>query len=233
MNVDPKIKGWIRDICEVIVVLALIIILSKLLLGPKMLIPLVAVTSESMLHTSDDWQRWLLSHNISEDMIASFPIGGGFAKGDMIVTITPDGGGTLHGFFSDTRVGDVVIYERDKQHSFGAPPIIHRVVGVVEVKDWSLYSTEGSLDCLTVEGFLLEYIPHVKGCSEGERCSYARFPKSGDFSFYVTKGDNNRESDQCSNIALPVTDAQLTARGWIVIPYLGWLKLILNVFIPL
>lgn len=233
MNIDPKIKGWIRDIGEVVAVLALIIVFSKLLLGANMLIPLVAVTSESMLHTSDAWEQWLLSHNVSDERIQSFPMGGGFARGDMIVTITPDGRGTIHGLFSDTKLGDVVIYERDKLHSFGAPPIIHRVVGVVEVKDWEVYSIEGTLDCLAFEGFQGEYIPHVKGCVEGKRCSYASFPKTGDFRFYVTKGDNNPGSDQCSNIALPVTDAQLTARGWIVIPYLGWLKLILNVFIPL
>lgn len=233
MGIDPKIREWIRDIGEVVAVLALIILFSKLFLGAKMLIPLVAVTSESMLHESDAWEHWLLSHNVSEGVIDSFPIQGGFAKGDMIVTITPDGKGTIHGFFSDTTLGDVVIYERDRIHSFGAPPIIHRVVGVVEVRDWEVYSTEGTLDCLAVDDFQGEYILHVKGCVEGERCSYASFPETGDFRFYVTKGDNNPGSDQCSNLALPVTDAQLTARGWIVIPYLGWLKLILNAFIPL
>jgi hypothetical protein len=233
MKIDPQLKGWIKDVGEVVVTLLAIIILSSALLGPKMLIPLVAVTSESMLHKSDSWRAWLLAENVSENTLNSFPMQGGFAMGDMIVTITPNKGGTIHGLFSDTSLGDVVIYNRDRQHNPGAPPIIHRIVGVVEVKDWNITSVNGTLDCLTEDDFRNEYVPNVRGCVLGLQCPYSSYPATGDFRFYVTKGDNNPRSDQCINIALPVTDSQLTARGWFVIPYVGWLKLILNMFIPL
>lgn len=228
MKSKPEVKGWVRDFAEVAITLAVIIVVSKLLLGAHMLVPLVAVTSPSMVHTSDGWQSWLVSNGISESDIRGFPFRGGFARGDMILTITPDGRGTILPFFSDTGIGDVVIYNRDKIHRGNEPPIIHRVVGVVRVKDWRVDSVEGSLDCLDVSEFDNRYISYVKNCAEGVDCPYVEFPKTGDFRFYVTKGDNNPRSDQCVNIALPVTDAQLTARGWIVIPYLGWLKLALN-----
>jgi signal peptidase I len=228
-----EFKGWVRDFAEVILTLAVIMIISKLFLGPHMLVPLVAVTSPSMLHTSDEWHSWLLSHGFSEDVVQGFPMVGGFARGDMIVTITPDGGGVIHSFFSDTQLGDVVIYKRDRLHMINEPPIIHRVVGVVWVRDWEVEATEGTLDCLTVEEFESRYIPYVESCVYESNCPYPDFPESGSFRFYITKGDNNPRSDQCVNIALPVTDAQLTARGWIVIPYVGWLKLALNLFFGL
>jgi len=56
---------------------------------------------------------------------------------------------------------------------------------------------------------------------------YRTYPVSDSFRLYVTKGDNNRGTDQCGGI-LPVTDSQILARGWIRIPYLGWVKLVLN-----
>ncbi len=234
MNPKLGIKGLVRDLIEVGITLAVIIILSKVLLGAHMLVPLVAVTSQSMLHTSDEWHSWLISHNISEEDIQRFPFRGGFARGDMIITITPNNKGTIHPLFSDTKIGDVVIYKRDKLHKGNEPPIIHRVVGIVWVKDWKVNSTEGTLACLTEEDFENIYIHYVKNCVQGFNCPYTDFPEIGDFRFYITKGDNNPNADQCSSsryyegdIALPVTDAQLTARGWIVIPYLGLLKLYL------
>ncbi|RLI88900.1 MAG: hypothetical protein DRO62_02825 [Candidatus Altiarchaeales archaeon] len=233
MNFKLEIRGWLRDFAEVAIALTVIIGVSKLLLGAHMLVPLVAVTSSSMLHTSDEWQNWLISHNISEEELKGFPMGGGFARGDMILTITPDNKGVIHPFFSDTKIGDVIIYKRDKLHRGNAPPIIHRVVGVVWVEGWRVRDTDGTLDCLTVEDFEDRYIPYVKNCVYGSSCPYTDFPETGSFRFYITKGDNNPGSDQCVNIALPVTDAQLTARGWIVIPYVGWLKLALNFLLGL
>jgi hypothetical protein len=233
MRIDPQLKGWAKDIGEVILTLGAIILLSSALLGAKMLIPLVAVTSESMLHKSDAWRIWLLAGNVSKSTVDRFPMQGGFAMGDMIVTISPDKGGTIHGLFSDTSLGDVIIYNRDRLHTPNAPPIIHRIVGVIQVKDWNITGVNGTLDCMTEDDFLSTYIPNVRSCVSGLRCPYTSYPTSGDFRFYVTKGDNNPRSDQCINISLPVTDAQLTARGWVVIPYIGWLKLILNMFIPL
>jgi signal peptidase I len=235
MNSKIEIKGWVRDLVEVAITLGVIILLSRLLLGAQMLVPLVAVTSQSMLHESNGWENWLISHGISAEDTQKFPFRGGFARGDMIVTITPDNEGTVLPFFSDTGVGDVVIYERDKPHQGNEPPIIHRVVGIVQVSNWSVESTEGTLACLTEENFRDTYVRYVKNCVDGFNCLYTRFPETGDFRFYITKGDNNQNADQCSSspsgrppmgdIALPVTDAQLTARGWIAIPYVGFLKL--------
>ncbi len=242
-KVFTEVKGWVRDLAEVVAVLAVIIIISKILLGSNLILPLVAVTSCSMYHggslwngvdcqSHGVWDTWLINKNITID---GFPFWNGFSKGDMIITVTPDGGGTILPLFPDTSLGDVVIYNRDKMHS-GNEPIIHRVVGIVKVRDWEIKGVEGTLSCLSVEDFNDTYIPYVKDCVSGGRCPYRDYPKSGDFEFYITKGDNNPYPDQCGangGIALPVTDEQLVARGWIRIPYLGWLKIALNKIIPI
>ena len=50
---DKVSKPWWRDILEVLVTLAVIIIVLQLLLGAHMTVPLVAVVSCSMLHQDD------------------------------------------------------------------------------------------------------------------------------------------------------------------------------------
>jgi len=230
MDIKKEIKGLLKDLLEVAVTLAVILIVSKFIFGANMLVPLVAVTSNSMLHTNDGWSTWLNAKGIPEAQVGSFPLRSGFSQGDMILTITPDGKGTILPIFSETQLGDVVIYNRDSLHR-GNEPIIHRVVGVVNVADYSVSGIEGTLDCLTEEDFNEEYIKSIKDCQMGEECPYNEFPEGGNFRFYITKGDNNHGTDQCgpgNGIALPVPDSQLTARGWIRIPYLGWLKLGLN-----
>jgi len=233
-----------KDIIEVLGAILAIIILSKIFLGQRMLVPLVVVTSCSMYHPndilgvgcsstfdSDSWKEWLLARNISEDKIRTFPFQSGFSKGDMILTITPDGTDTLIKYFPDTQVGDVIIYERDRKH-FGGGPIIHRVVGIVHVRNWSVVSVEGTLDCFSEKDFQEKFIPIIKKCQESsifekDLCPYFDYPTTPDFEFFITKGDNNPSSDQCSPtpIALPVTNKQLLARGFLRIPYLGWIKL--------
>lgn len=246
---EEDAKGLVRDILEIGVILAAIIILSKLFLGAHMLVPLVAVTSCSMYHEGDflgvgcpvyhsgDWDGWLLRSNISRSRIESFPLRSGFSMGDMILTIAPGAGETVLPIFSDTPLGDVIIYERDRApHKTGdVGPIIHRVVGIVSVRDWRVVDVTGTLSCLSVEDFEDRYIGYVRDCVDGGVCYYSSFPETGDFSFYITKGDNNPGVDQCpitnsyaGDIALPVTDAQLTARGWIRIPFVGWAKLLLS-----
>jgi len=235
MDIKNELKNWVKDLLEVAVTLAVIIIVSKLLFGAKMLVPLVAVTSNSMLHTSDEWRGWLTAGGVPESQINSFPLQGGFSQGDMVLTITPNGEGTILPIFPDTQVGDVIIYNRDRLHR-GNEPIIHRVVGIVYVTDWKVIKTEGVLDCLDEEDFDDRYIRSIQECRQGGRCPYNEIPADGNFRFYITKGDNNHGSDQCgpgNGIALPVPDSQLTARGWIRIPYLGWLKLGLNAILGL
>lgn len=234
-NLKKEATQWAKDIIEVIVTIAVIIIVSRLVFGAQMLVPLVAVTSGSMFHSDGgDWRSWMINKGIPESEISDFPMQNGFARGDMILTITPDGKGTLFPVFSDTKLGDVVIYTRDKLHS-GNEPIIHRIVGIVDVKDFGVYNKTGTLDCLKEEDFNLRYIPYVKNCIEKtEPCPYPTSPETGNFRFYITKGDNymtNKVTDQCGmggGISLPVTEKQLTARGWIRLPYVGYIKLLLN-----
>ena len=145
----------------------------------------------------------------------------------MVLVITPDGTGTILPFFSGTKIGDVVIYLRDRRVS-GSEPIIHRVVGIVDVRDNRIYNVTGTLDCYTQKDFEAKFIPYIKNCQKGYRgCPYGSFPSGNDYKLYMTKGDNNRGTDQCGGI-LPVTEQEILARGWIRLPYLGWLKLILN-----
>ncbi|HIE34048.1 MAG TPA: hypothetical protein EYP86_02780 [Candidatus Altiarchaeales archaeon] len=172
----------------------------------------------------------LLCMSQKDYRISKFPMQNGFAMGDMIITVTPDGKGTIIPLFPDTQLGDVIIYNRDKLHP-GKEPIIHRVIGIVHVKDWKIESIEGTLACLTEQDFENKFIPYIGSCIQGNSCPYADYPNSGTFRFYLTKGDNNPMPDQCGydgGIALPVNEKQLTARGWIRLPYIGWLKLILN-----
>ncbi|MEA3255685.1 MAG: S26 family signal peptidase [Candidatus Altiarchaeota archaeon] len=254
MDLNEEVKSWVRDIAEVLVTLAVVLIVLKLLLGAHMMVPLVAVVSCSMLHEGDaigsvsyglaqisypillddscsyryskSWVNWIKKRMPGQDT-DKFPLRSGFSVGDMILVITPDGGGTILPFFSETKVGDVIIFNRDK--NTGNEPIIHRVVGIVKVKDWRIQAVEGTLDCTTEQDFTDKYIRYVRECQEGTAgCRYRDYPKGSEFEFYITKGDNNEGTDQCSASILPVTDAQVTARGWLRIPYVGWLKLVLN-----
>lgn len=354
MKLKEEVKSWVKDIAEVLITLAVILIVLRLLLGAHMPVPLVAVVSCSMLHEDDaigsvsyglaqvtypilldspcsygsrvhknwvylfswdnipgndserllrylrddhdigwvesaeirksddgktlhiikdenlveimidekeekailkirddrtyylkvkkekgklniynwvNWKDWIkqrISGQEIEKEIEKFPLKSGFSVGDMILVITPDGKGTILPFFSETKIGDVIIFNRDKKTS-GNEPIIHRVVGIVRVKNWEIQEIKGTLDCKTKQNFEEEFIPYVKNCQKGtERCLYGDFPKESEFEFYITKGDNNEGTDQCTANMLPVTDAQVTARGWIRIPYIGWLKLLLN-----
>jgi len=264
MKLKEEVKSWVKDIAEVLITLAVILIVLRLLLGAHMPVPLVAVVSCSMLHEDDaigsvsyglaqvtypilldspcsygsrvhknwvNWKDWIkqrISGREIEKEIEKFPLKSGFSVGDMILVITPDGKGTILPFFSETKIGDVIIFNRDKKTK-GNEPIIHRVVGIVRVKNWEIQEIKGTLDCKTKQNFEEEFIPYVKNCQKGtERCLYGDFPKESEFEFYITKGDNNEGTDQCKANMLPVTDAQVTARGWIRIPYIGWLKLLLN-----
>ncbi len=166
----------------------------------------------------------------------------GFDRGDMIFVITPNGKGKILGFefptlFSETKLGDVVIYERDLAHG-GGEPIIHRVVGIIHVKNWTVEKVEGAMsDCVTVDDINGRFVPMILSCiGKKPDCPYKSYPTTGNFNFFITKGDNNPGIDQCGSIAYPINEKQLLARGWIRLPYIGWLKLllneILNLFIP-
>ncbi len=221
----PKwLSPWVRDTADVGATVLTIIIILRLLLGADMLVPLVVVTSQSMVHTAGDnsWISWLQSRGVKDNVISSFPLTSGFDMGDMMVVRDPK-----------AVLGDVIIYERDLHHlNFSSTdPIIHRVVGVAQVKDYVPVSGEGTLDCFTLNSFK-QYADNVRACQEGsEKCFYSRYPEGGDFRFFITKGDNNAGSDQCNinfKIAYPVNDAQVTGRAFLRLPMIGWPKLILS-----
>ena len=222
--------SWVRDFVEVAVTLAVIIIVLRVALGSHTLVPLVVVTSGSMEHNSDAWVSWLKGRGVGESEIEDFSFQGGFWMGDMIVTKAPGGYGFL---FGETKVGDVIIFERDKKHlhsTGNTEPIIHRIVGVVEVEGGEAVRSAGALDCLKLSDFEV-YLDKVGACQAGRNCEYGKVPEGGDYNFYVTKGDNNPGTDQCGSrggIVYPVTDAQIKARGWIRLPYIGWVKLLFN-----
>jgi signal peptidase I len=250
---EEKTKPLWRDVLEVLLSLAVILVVLRLLLGANMPVPLVAVVSCSMLHEDDvigsvsygfaratgplfaegicvydagkTWKEWI-KQRVPDADIEGFPLKSGFSVGDMILVTTPDGNGTIFPFFSRTRVGDVVIFNRDEK-SRGGEPIIHRVIGIVKVQKGQVAGVEGTLDCFTEHEFESRFIPYVTSCRQGGPCPYKTVPSGDDYEFYLTKGDNNRGSDQCNGI-LPIPSSQVIARGWIRIPYIGWLKLFLN-----
>ena len=224
------IKPWVKDIVEVVVEVGIIIIVLKLLLGAKMLLPLVAVTSGSMIHDSgdDSWKTWMTDRNMTEQQISGFPLLDGFNVGDMIVVKDPN-----------AKLGDVLIYERDKDHSAaGDIPIIHRAIGIAYVEDWNVVRTEGTLDCFNNET-ILRYVNIIHDCASLDslkNCPYPEIPKTSSFRMYVTKGDHNHESDQCSQImqiSYPVSEEQVLGRGFFRIPYIGYLKIIPTMILKL
>jgi len=215
---------WVRDLVDVALNVLVIIVILRLLLGADMLVPLVVVTSESMVHESGDlgWITWLNNKGVGNSTLSAFPLQDGFNMGDMIVVKDPK-----------ATLGDVIIYERDLDHlTFSSrDPIIHRVVGIVHVKDYVPVSVEGTLDCMSMTQFT-PYVDKVIACQRNSGyCPYTRYPKGGDFSLFITKGDHNDASDQCNpkmQISYPVNDAQVTGRAFIRLPYLGWPKLLLS-----
>jgi hypothetical protein len=222
-RLPPWLSPWVRDGVDVGLTVLTIIVVLKLLFGADMLVPLVVVTSESMVHETGDesWSTWLEARGVPNAVVDSFPLQGGFNMGDMILVRDPN-----------AVLGDVVIYERDLDHLQFASrdPIIHRVVGVADVKGYSVVGAEGTLDCFSAQS-LQPYVEVVKKCQSGGKCPYTRYPKGADFRFFITKGDHNDGSDQCNkrlNIAHPVTDAQVSGRSLLRLPYFGWPKLILN-----
>lgn len=220
---------WVKDLIEVVLTVAVLIVVFRALFGSHTLVPLVVVTSGSMLHESGEWHDWLLEGVGEEKLIDSFPFQSGFARGDMIFTVSPG----KYLIFPDTRLGDVVIYERDLIHlrSFASTePIIHRVVGIIRVVDDEVAGVDGSLACLN-ESDLEPYLDNVKNCREGRECFYTKYPESPSYRLFITKGDNNPTADQCGLRALPVNEEQLKARGWVRLPYIGWIKLLFNEFL--
>jgi len=222
------LASWIRDFIEVALTLSVTLILLRVLLGAQMIVPLVVVTTGSMIHSEGDnsWIFWLNERGIGNDTIRDMPLTGGFNPGDMMIVMRPE-----------VKLGDVIIYERDFIYGkLGLEPIIHRVVGIVYVNDSKVVSTEGTLDCFKKDDFN-KYIEYVDKCKiQKTGCPYPSVPKNSSYKFYLTKGDANAVLDQCAlknNISIPVNEAQIPAKAWIRLPYVGYLKLILNAILSI
>ncbi|MFB6075635.1 MAG: signal peptidase I [Candidatus Aenigmatarchaeota archaeon] len=118
------------------------------------------------------------------------------------------------------KVGDIaVIYGREEYQlediivfdGWEKEPIIHRIVGVVERKDKeTIVEKDKRLDL-----------------SEKELKNYGEdfFSKNNISKFYITKGDGNRRCDQCYGYS-PVLEPKIHGKSVVVIPYLGWVKLL-------
>jgi len=223
-----SLKEWLRDLVDVLVTLGVILVILRVLLGAHMIVPLVVVTTGSMVHHegSNSWIAWLNERGVANETVMEMPLGGGFNVGDMMVTMRPEAG-----------LGDVIIYQRDSV--YGSPdmePIIHRVVGIVYVNESRVVGHEGTLDCFGEDDFQ-KYVGYVDECRVNMTgCPYPAVPESASYRFYITKGDANTASDQCAplmKISIPVNEAQVPAKAWLRLPYVGWLKLIMNAVIRL
>jgi len=92
--------------------------------------PVVAVVSESMEHDDSieiDHYQWLKTNmGYSRDFVDSWPIAGGFLRGDMPIVQSQ----------SEYAVGDVIVYSIPNQNT----PIIHRII---KVNNDGSYVTKG------------------------------------------------------------------------------------------
>jgi hypothetical protein len=163
---------------------------------------LIKFDSDSMVHEGTEWKRWLTDRGITEESISSFPLQNGIKKDEYLTVIKAE----------NVSLGDVILYDAGNRQS-GNPLIMHRVVGIVMVEEWAVVSVSGTLDCLTTEDYNTNIIPRMKDCYEGNKsCIYEYVTGKPSFRFYMTKGDNNRVSDQCAGI-LPVIDEQITGKA--------------------
>lgn len=101
--------------------------------------------------------------------------------------------------------GDVIVFT-----GWMETPIIHRAVARVDVdpEDPEVHKLE---DFDGIEEEVLKERAHEFGDSHDH--------------FYVTKGDNNPQCDQCNSGRSFITDDDIYGRHVFSVPYLGWLKL--------
>ena len=81
-----------------------------------------------------------------------------------------------------------------------------------------------------IPDFRDESVQYIKRCQKGlPLCPYGRFPKGDDYNLYLTKGDNNAITDQCSALIVPpITDENVLAKAYVRIPLVGWLKIFIE-----
>jgi len=108
-------------------------------------------------------------------------------------------------YFGD--YGSVIVFEQP-----GAViPTIHRAMFYVEEdEDWFDRANP-------------EYFDDAQNCGDVEYCPA---PNSG----YITKGDNNDYYDQDIGLTPPVADEWIIGASHLRIPYIGWIRLVVDFF---
>lgn len=101
------------------------------------------------------------------------------------------------------ELGDIILFE-----GWEAEPIIHRIVGVVEVQ-------AGKINVKKTQSLSL---------SEEDLKEYGEKYLKNEGKIYITKGDGNTKCDQCYGYK-PVEKSQIFGKSIFVIPWLGWVKL--------
>ena len=249
------LKLFFKDILEVALFFAVILLALKLMLGADMPVPLAGVVSCSMIHEDDglstvsyslarffpallpapctynndwEWRTWLAQKSPSLDT-NRMPFTNGFAVGDLLLVGSYNGAGILSK--KGIMPGDVILftYKRTPEQP-GNEPLLHRVVARIEVRSGAVANISGALDCFTEQDFQSEFVQYIKRCQEGRPlCPYGKFPSGNDYNMYLTKGDNNGITDQCSALIVPpITDENVIAKAYMRIPLLGWLKIFIE-----
>jgi signal peptidase I len=217
----PGIAGEIFDFAFAFIIAWLFIQFLGIVLGTGA--PLVVVESESMVHEGVAWEEWHYQNNLNPD---SYPFAGGMNIGDIILVKGDDP--------KDIVVGDIIIYTKYDNMQIGGEPIIHRVVGVVEFKGGKVSETTGAVSyeeplikvpCTSEAG----YTPREIGDIYTTTAIQKLYPdlKLQNFRLFITKGDNNAQTDQCPAgvISFPVHEDLVQGRAKFDIPYLGYVKL--------
>jgi signal peptidase I len=184
--------------------------------------PLVVVESESMLH-KPGWEAWYPPHNLSTDSM-----GGGINVGDIVV-VKGEGPKSIN-------VGDVIIYTKYSGLAIGGEPVIHRVIGIVDVSGDGV-TTQGAVSyengsiktpCSSSSSYGLDEIRNLYSTDAIKKAFPGIEKDLGSFRLFITKGDNNIVEDQCRGpgmISYPVHQRLLQGRATMDIPYVGYVKL--------
>ena len=128
---EDSVASWIVSIVVAFILIKFIIYpVLGLVFGTQF--PVVAVVSNSMEHDTgfDDWwsgqEDLYLPFNITKNEFTTYPMEGGFNKGDIII---------LFGAKPDKlKRGDIIVYWGGKEY-----PIIHRVVAMGNDPDGAKY----------------------------------------------------------------------------------------------
>jgi len=191
--------------------------------------PLVVVESESMVHEGA-WETWHEGLGLAPE---DYAFGGGMGIGDIILVKGDD--------TDDIVVGDVIVYTKlECDRLAGGEAIIHRVVGIVDVKG-GIVETSGAVSyedgvvktpCNSGAGDDLGYsLAEIKERFSDPQVPLFRDFETDDFRLFITKGDNNKREDQClraedkCEISYPVHENMVIGRAKVDVPYLGYVKL--------